>query len=56
MKKLAACLQCSQTAYSHYESETRDIPTEVLRKLADYYHTSIDYLLCRTDNPAPPQK
>ncbi len=53
---LAQLLNCSQTAYSRYESEKRDIPTGVLKQLADYYHTSIDYLLCRTDNPAMPRK
>ena len=26
-----------------------DIPTDVLIKLADFYHTSTDYLLGRTD-------
>lgn len=55
-KTFAELLQCSQTTYSRYELGTRDIPTSVLCKLADYYNTSIDYLLCRTDNPAPPQK
>ena len=53
-KDLAAYLQCTQTAYSNYELGKRDIPTEVLKKLADYYNTSIDYILCRTNNPAPP--
>ena len=53
-KDLAAYLQCTQTAYSNYELGKRDIPTEVLKKLADYYNTSIGYILCRTNNPAPP--
>lgn len=53
---LARVLNCSQTAYSNYELEKRDIPTDVLRKLADYYTTSIDYLLCRTNDPTPPKK
>ena len=51
---IAQHLNCSQTAYSRYELGKRDIPTEVLKKLADYYNTSIDYILCRTNNPAPP--
>lgn len=55
-KELAAYLQCTQVAYSHYENGKRDIPTDVLCKLADYYHTSIDYLLCRTDDPAAPRR
>ena len=45
----------SQTGYSQYETETNDIPTSILIKLADYYGTSIDYLLCRTDNKSPYQ-
>ena len=51
---IAQYLNCSQTTYSRYELGKRDIPTEVLKKLADYYNTSIDYILCRTNNPAPP--
>ncbi|MGM9538100.1 MAG: helix-turn-helix domain-containing protein [Candidatus Onthomonas sp.] len=50
---LADYLQCTQTCYSRYELGTRDIPIEVLCKLADFYHTSTDYLLGRTDDPAP---
>ena len=42
-------LQCSQVCYSHYEMGKRDIPTDVLIRLADFYHTSTDYLLGRTD-------
>lgn len=48
-KDLAAYLQCSQVCYSHYEMGKRDIPTDVLIKLANYYHTSIDYLLGQTE-------
>ena len=39
----------SQTGYSKYETGENDIPTAILIKPADYYHTSIDYLLGRTD-------
>lgn len=47
---LAKYLKCTQVCYSYYENGQRDIPTDVLIKLADFYNTSIDYLLGRTDN------
>ena len=47
--ELAALLGMSQTGYSKYETGENDIPTQVLIKLADFYKTSIDYLLGRTD-------
>ena len=37
-RDLAEYLQCSQVCYSHYEMGKRDIPTDVLIKLADFYH------------------
>ncbi len=52
--EIAALLNCAQQAYSTYERGERDIPSKVLIKLADYYNTSVDYLLGRTNNPAPP--
>ena len=48
-KEVAAMLGMSQTGYSKYETGENDIPTQVLIKLADFYGTSIDYLLGRTD-------
>ena len=52
-KDLDAYLQCSQVCYSYYEMGKRDITTDVLLRLADFYATSVDYLLGRTDEPAP---
>ncbi len=52
-KDIAKILNMSQTGYSKYEVETNDIPTEILKKLASYYNTSIDYLLCLTDERKP---
>ena len=52
-KDLAQYLRCTQVCYSNYEIGKRDIPTEVLLRLADFYGTSVDYLLGRTDEPAP---
>lgn len=48
-KDLASVLKCSQVCYSYYENGTRDIPTDVLIRLARYYNTSIDYLLGLTE-------
>ena len=39
----------SQRTYAYYESGQRMIPPWVLCALADFYHTSIDYLVGRTD-------
>lgn len=50
---LASYLKCTQVCYSNYETGKRDIPTEVLIQLAQYYHTSTDYLLNLTDEPTP---
>ena len=52
-KDLAAYLQCSQVCYSSYELGKRDIPTDVLIKLAQFHETSVDYLLGRTDVKEP---
>ena len=48
-KQIAQMLGMSQTGYSKYETGENDIPTAVLIKLADFYNTSVDYLLGRTD-------
>ncbi len=49
--EIAKMLGMSQTGYSKYETGENDIPTSVLIKLANFYNTSIDYLLDQTDNP-----
>ncbi len=50
-KEIAKTLNCSQQVYSNYELGQRDIPTDILIKLARFYNTSIDYLLGETDDP-----
>ena len=42
-----------QRTYSYYENGQRMIPPEVLSHLADFYQTSVDYLLERTDQKEP---
>ena len=52
-KKIGEILHISQRSYSHYETGSRNIPIEMLIRLADYYDTTIDYLVGRTDNKEP---
>jgi len=52
-KDVAKILDMSQTGYSQYETETNDIPTEILKKLAMFYNTSIDYILNLTNEKKP---
>ena len=40
-----------QALLSKFETGERIPPTETLLKLADFYNVSIDYILCRTENP-----
>lgn len=40
-----------QALLSKFENGERIPPTETLIKLADFYNVSIDYILCRTQNP-----
>ncbi len=48
-KQIAEMLGMSQTGYSKYEAGEDDIPTQVLIKLAEFYDTSVDYILGRTN-------
>ena len=40
-----------QALLSKFENGDRVPPTETLITLADFYNVSIDYILCRTENP-----
>lgn len=48
-KDIAKVLEIDQSNYSKYELEKINIPLEYLSKLADFYNTSVDYILYRTD-------
>lgn len=50
-REIAAYLNCSQRVYSNYELGQRDIPTDILIRLSDFYNVSVDYLLGLTENP-----
>lgn len=49
--QLADYLKIHQTTYSDYEIGNLNVPIDVLIKLAEFYNTSIDYLVEVTDNP-----
>lgn len=51
--EMAKLLQCSQQTYSRYESHITEIPLESLIFLAEYYDTSVDYLLGITKQKKP---
>ena len=48
-KQVAEYLGMSQTGYSKYETGENSIPVDIVVKLADFYKTTTDYLLGRTD-------
>ena len=51
--EMAKLLNCSQQTYSRYETHTTEIPLESLIFLAEYYETSVDYLLGITKQKKP---
>ncbi len=55
-KELAKNLEINQTRYSNYEIGFCDISIKLLKRLADFYNTSTDYLLDITDEEKPYKK
>ncbi len=51
--QVAAYLGMKQPQYSRYERGLRDVPTDVLIRLAKLYHTTVDYLLGLTSERTP---
>lgn len=52
-KALAEYLHIRQNTYSQYETGQRQLPLDILIKLAKYYNTSTDYLLGLTNITEP---
>ena len=44
-ENVAKYLHCAQNTYHQYETGKRQIPLTLLKKLALYYNTSIDYIV-----------
>ncbi len=52
-KELAAMLNLHQTTSSDYELGRLNVPAPVLIQLAEFYHTSVDYILGLTNVREP---
>lgn len=52
-QQVADYLGMKQPQYNRYERGLRDIPTDVLLRLAQLYQTSTDYILGRTNISKP---
>ncbi len=50
---LAEYLHIKQNTYSQYENGHRQLPLDLLVKLAVYFDTSTDYILGLTDEASP---
>ncbi len=48
-EEIGKLLNIRQTVYSRYERGAQTIPLQHLLKLADFYNTSTDYILGRTN-------
>ncbi|MEG0799282.1 MAG: helix-turn-helix transcriptional regulator [Bacilli bacterium] len=52
-KELSKILGISQQQYSRYETSIRNMPIDMLYRLAEYYNTSVDYMISRTNDIRP---
>lgn len=51
--EVATAIGITQRKYSYIETGTQKADEDILSALADYYRTSVDYLLGRTDETKP---
>ena len=51
--EIAQYLHIKQNTYSQYENGQRQLPVEILIKLAKYYNVTTDYILGLTDAKNP---
>src|SRR5690606_25588819 len=52
--EVANYLGITRPAYTAYESGARQPDLETVKKLAEYFNCSTDYLLGKSDDPRPP--
>ena len=51
--EVAEAIGISRARLSHYENERHEPDGEMYKRFADYYKTSVDYIMGLTDDPAP---
>ena len=51
MKQFGKLMGVSESTISLYETGKNEPDISMLKKMAEYFGVSIDYLLCRTDTP-----
>lgn len=51
--QIAKILNTSQTVYSRYERNERDLPIDYLYTLCVFYNVSPEYIMGFTDTPKP---
>ncbi len=52
-RQLAEYLHCTQQTYSRYETGELQPSLSVLERLAEFYETSVDFILRLTDEKTP---
>lgn len=50
--ELAEIIGISQQTLSRYENETTIIDGEILKKIAEHFNVSMDYIMYKTNNPS----
>ncbi|MED0670558.1 helix-turn-helix transcriptional regulator [Aneurinibacillus aneurinilyticus] len=55
-QELSNRLNIAKSTLAMYETGKREPGFETLQRIADFFETSIDYLLGRTDEPSPTHK
>lgn len=55
-KDVAHALGITQRNYSYFETGQTMLTEDILIKIAEFYETSIDYILYRTDTRTPYKK
>ena len=50
-QQVADAIGITQRKYSYIETGIQPLTADILVKLSNFYHVSIDYLLAQTDNP-----
>lgn len=53
VEEIASLINVSVLEYKLYEDDKKAIPSQILCTLANYYDTSIDYILMYTDEKKP---